>query len=72
MAHIAEPIPALKMALARAARWHGGDSPDVLHARRALRAAVAEKYIRELVAKAPPLTAEQRARLAGLLADDAL
>lgn len=35
--------------------------------RRDLRALSAEKYIQELVDKAPPLTDEQRSRLAALL-----
>ena len=44
------------------------DDPDLLDARRDLRAARLEDYIRRVVDTAPPLTGEQRARLAGLLA----
>lgn len=43
------------------------DDPDLLDARRDLRAARAEDYIEKLVAGAPPLTAAQRDRLALLL-----
>ncbi len=48
-------------------RSRSADDPDLLAARRALRAARAEEYIRQLVAGAPPLTPEQRDRLAVLL-----
>jgi hypothetical protein len=45
-----------------------GASPERIdEARRELRAAVAEDYITDLVAQAPPLTPDQRARLAVLL-----
>ncbi len=43
------------------------DDPDFLAAKRDLRAARAEDYIRQLVDSAPPLTPEQRDRLAVLL-----
>ncbi len=43
------------------------DDPVLLGARRDLRAARAEDYIKHLVDQAPPLTAEQRDRLAVLL-----
>jgi hypothetical protein len=48
-------------------RYRHADDPEVLNARRDLRAARAEDYIRQLVEAAPPLTAEQRDRLAVLL-----
>jgi hypothetical protein len=48
-------------------RSRNPDDPDLLAAKRDLRAARAEDYIRELAAAAPPLTAEQRDRLALLL-----
>lgn len=54
--------------LAAVTRHHGPDHPAVTEARRDLRAARAEEYIRKLVDEAPPLTAEQRAALAALLA----
>ena len=55
---------------ARIALLHKAANPDLaaIHdARRDLRASRAELYIRELLATVPPLTVEQRDRLAGLL-----
>ena len=52
-------------ALSRSRR---ADDPDLLDARQKLHAAKAEKYIRKLLAEAPPLSDEQRTRLAELLA----
>lgn len=49
-------------------RSRPADDPDLLAARRDLRAERAAEYIKNLVDAAPPLTAEQRARLAALLA----
>ncbi len=43
------------------------DDPDLIAARRNLRAERLADYIQRTVDAAPPLTAEQRARLAGLL-----
>lgn len=43
------------------------DDPDLLNARRDLKAERLAKYIRECVDTAPPLSAEQRDRLATLL-----
>lgn len=43
------------------------DDPDLERARRDLRAARLEDYIKRTVAVAPPLTSEQRDRLALLL-----
>jgi hypothetical protein len=45
-------------------RHHGPDSPHTLNARRDLRAARLEEYIARTLATAPPLTDEQRERLA--------
>ena len=47
------------------------DDPDLIAARRNLRAARLEDYIRRTVEAAPPLTAEQRDRLAILLRGEA-
>ena len=47
------------------------DDPDLVAARRNLRAARLEDYIRRTVDAAPPLTAEQRDRLAVLLRGEA-
>jgi hypothetical protein len=49
-------------------RWHGPDDPRTQEARRDLHAAELEYHIRRLVDQAPPLTDEQRTRLAALLA----
>ncbi len=43
------------------------DDPALVEARRNLRAARAEDYIKRLVEAAPPLTDQQRSRLAVLL-----
>ncbi|GAB7004384.1 hypothetical protein JCM18899A_18570 [Nocardioides sp. AN3] len=43
------------------------DDPELLDARRNLRAARLEEYIKRVVDEAPELTAEQRDRLASLL-----
>lgn len=48
-------------------RSRSADDPDLRIARRNLAAAKLEQYIRETVAEAPPLTVEQRDRLAELL-----
>jgi hypothetical protein len=48
-------------------RHHGPDDARTLDARRELRAARAEDYIRKLVESAPPLTEAQRSRLAAML-----
>ena len=53
--------------VARLSQTRQPDDPMLSAARRDLRASRAEDYIRELVAQAPPLTAEQRDRLATLL-----
>ena len=41
--------------------------PDLLAAKRDLRASRAEEYIKRVVAKAPALTADQRSRIAAAL-----
>ena len=43
------------------------DDPDLVEARRNLKAARLEQYIERVVDEAPPLTQAQRDRLAGLL-----
>lgn len=67
---MATPSPAL-LARNRLARLHsGGGTPDpvaVADARRELTAANCEQAIQRALDAAPPLTADQRARLAALL-----
>ncbi len=46
---------------------HPADSPEVIAAKRDLAESNLESAIRRVVATAPPLTAEQRNRLASLL-----
>ncbi|MCU1590248.1 MAG: hypothetical protein JWP11_1504 [Frankiales bacterium] len=53
--------------VARLSQTRRPDDPDLAEARQKLRAARAEDYIRKLVDAAPPLSAEQRSRLAVLL-----
>ncbi|MFI7203319.1 hypothetical protein [Micromonospora aurantiaca (nom. illeg.)] len=48
-------------------RRHGADHPATEAASRELREASLARHITRLVDQAPPLTDEQRARLAGLL-----
>jgi hypothetical protein len=54
--------------LAALSKHRDPDAPDVVEARQQLKAINAEEYIQRLVASAPPLSAETRARLAGILA----
>lgn len=67
------PVPispksrAARSRLAGSARATGPDSPQTADARRDYHAARLADYIRDTLAKAPPLTDEQRATLAELL-----
>jgi len=64
------PPPAVASAAGRLAilkRWHPDDSPKVTAAERELRAEKLAAHIRKAVDAAPPLTTEQRVRLAELL-----
>ncbi len=53
--------------VASLSRSRTDDDPALIGARRDLKAARAEDYVRKLVESAPPLTEEQRSRLALLL-----
>lgn len=53
--------------LARSAQSHGPDAAETTDARRDFAAARLDDYIRDTLAKAPPLSDEQRTRLAELL-----
>lgn len=53
--------------LAQSAATNGPDSAQTIDARRDFAAARLDDYIRGTLAKAPPLTDEQRTRLADLL-----
>lgn len=54
--------------LAILTRHRGPDAPEVAAARRDLAAQKLEDHVRAIVAQAPPLTDEQRTRIARLLA----
>jgi hypothetical protein len=61
--------PTVREAAAAAARhehWHGPDDPRTVEARKALAEARLEARARELATSAPPLTDEQRIRLANI------
>lgn len=53
--------------VAALSRSREADDPDLVEARRDLRCARAEDYIKALVDSAPPLTDEQKHRLSVLL-----
>jgi hypothetical protein len=60
-------IRRLRARVAQAARCHPDQPELVADDRRALKARVAEQYVRDLVDTWPPLTDNQRGRLAALL-----
>lgn len=53
--------------IASLSRSRTPDDPDLIEARRNLRAARLEDHVQKVVAGAPPLTQAQRDRIAGLL-----
>jgi hypothetical protein len=53
--------------IAAITRHNGPEDPRLPELQRDLRAAMLEEHIQRVVAEAPPLTDDQRARLAGLL-----
>ncbi|TSD95048.1 hypothetical protein FOS14_18820 [Skermania sp. ID1734] len=62
--------PAVRHERARVAaltRDRKPDDPELLEARRNLRAETLAEYVRRVVDAAPPLTPEQRDKIAGLL-----
>lgn len=74
VANLLEGIPTVPSSRRRAAavvgalhRHHGPDDPRLADARRDLRAAELEEHVRRIVAEAPPLTDDQRSRIAALL-----
>lgn len=48
-------------------RHHGADDPRVIELRRETRAEALARHVAKVVDEAPPLTAEQRNRIAALL-----
>lgn len=53
--------------IASLSRSRTADDPDLIEARRNLRAASLESHVLRILDEAPPLTAEQRQHIAGLL-----
>lgn len=62
------PVISARARVALLSRPDRGTPAKVAEARRVLTAAKLERHIREVIAGAPPLTAEVRDRLAALLA----
>ena len=58
--------------VAALSRDRAEDDPELINARRNLKALRAEQYVAQLVADAPPLTSDQRHRIAALLAPEAV
>ena len=58
---------ALRGRVASLSRSRPATDPDLVNARRDLAAAKLDAYIQKVVAEAPPLTDEQRDRIAALL-----
>lgn len=61
------PVQSAKGRKARATALHGANSTQVADASRDLAAAKIQQYIERVIAEAPPLTHDQRSRLATLL-----
>ena len=66
VSEIADPVHA-RSKLGLATRDKGAEHPETIDARRNLAEAKIAAYIRRTVEKSPPLSAEQRDRLASLL-----
>lgn len=52
-------------------RYRDPDDPEVAKSRQTLKSITAEEFVRRIVDEAPPLTIDQRARLARILTGDA-
>lgn len=57
--------------IAALSRSRAADDPEIVDARRNMRAERLAQHVAEVVAKAPPLTKEQRQRIAALLTSSA-
>ncbi len=62
------PVTETRSKLANAVKSNGPNDPKTIEARRNHAAAKLERYIAEVVSAAPPLTADQKARLVRALA----
>lgn len=66
MATISPTVARERARIASLSRSRKPDDPDLVEARRNLRAASLESHISRVLADAPPLTVDQRRHLAGL------
>ena len=71
MARISPAVARERARIASLTRSRTADDPDLVEARRNLRAASLESHIQRVLAEAPPLSADQRTRLAGLFSGGA-
>lgn len=62
-----KPITTARAKVAALSRSRTPDDPELIEARRSLKAANVAAYIEKAVAEAPPLTRNQLDRIAGLL-----
>ena len=62
-----DPVIAARNKLASLSKWSPDDHAAINDARRALTEAKLERHVREALAAAPPLTDDQRSRIARLL-----
>jgi hypothetical protein len=60
------PTVAARGRLSAAHRWYGPDDPRTIRARGDLAVALIEKRVQDILETAPPLTDEQRERLAAI------
>lgn len=64
---MSENWTSLRARVASLSRSRPADDPALIEARRELRATRLEQYVSRVVAEAPPLADDQRARIAALL-----
>lgn len=67
MARVSPAVAHERARIASLTRSRTADDPELIEARRNLRAASLESHITRILDEAPPLTDEQRHRIAGLL-----
>lgn len=65
---ISQPVASARGSVAALSRSRSADDPELVEARNRLAAANIEDYVSRVVRDAPPLTPEQRDRIAALLA----
>jgi hypothetical protein len=67
ISHLDAEVTHARALIAAHARHDGPDDSRTVESKRLLKAAKAERFVRQLVDSAPPLTPEQRDRLAAIL-----